>query len=69
MFSILYAGKHGPSVESDNPKIDAYKQASYIQNILGSPYSLTSHDDGCFTVVGGGAAPITFEPMGTAGRA
>lgn len=72
-FREQYAGKHGPTVESDNPKLDAYKQAAYIQNSLGRRYSLTSHADGSYTVAGDGIDSITFEPVtdkeGTAGRA
>jgi hypothetical protein len=62
MFRIIYAGKHGPSVTSDRPKIDAYKQLHYIQNILRLRYTLTCHEDGAYTVAGDGLEPLTFEP-------
>lgn len=61
MFSIIYQGPHGDTVHSDNPKLDAYKQASYVANILRRNYSITSHDDGSYTVSGDGLQPITFE--------
>ena len=66
MFQVPYDGPHGPTVESDNPKIDAYKQAAHIQNVLGRRYSLTSHEDGHYTVAGDGLEPITFAPALTA---
>lgn len=69
MFQVIYAGKHGPSVQSDNPKLDAYKQAAQIQNVLRRNYSLTCHEDGAYTVAGDGLEPITFESQVTAAGA
>src|SRR5262249_27597834 len=60
MFQIIYQGPHGDTVESGNPKLDAYKQAAYIVR-MGRTYTITSHDDGSYTVTGDGLQPITFE--------
>jgi hypothetical protein len=65
MFQVIFTGPHGPTVNSDNPKIDAYKQAAMIQNTLGRRYSLTAHEDGAYTVAGDGLEPITFQPEDT----
>jgi hypothetical protein len=63
MFQIIQQGKHGPTVESDNPRLSAYKQAAYVRRVLGRNYQLTAHDDGCYTFAGDGLEPITFAPM------
>lgn len=60
MFSIIYQGPRGDTVESDNPKLSAYKQVAYVVNVLGRRYSITS-EDGSYTVSGDGLQPITFE--------
>lgn len=66
VFSIIYDGKHGKSVQSGNPRIDAYRQVAHISKNMGLNYSLTAHEDGCYTVAGDGLMPITFEPEGQA---
>jgi hypothetical protein len=60
MFAIIYQGPHGDTVESDDPRLAAYKQAAYIRLRLGRNYQLTAHDDGSYTVSGDGLQPITF---------
>jgi hypothetical protein len=60
-FSVIYKGIHGDTVSSENPKLDAYKQAAYIQNYLGRVYQITSNLDGSYTVTGDGLNPVTFE--------
>jgi hypothetical protein len=35
MFQIVTEGKRGPTVRSENPKLVAYKQAAYVQNVSG----------------------------------
>jgi len=60
MFRAIEKGEHGDTVYVDNPKLAAYKQMAYIQNILGRHYSLVSHADGQFTVNGSGLEPITY---------
>jgi hypothetical protein len=62
MFAIIHQGPHGDTVDSDHPKLDAYKQAAYIRR-MGRNYQLTAHDDGSYTVAGDGLEPITFAPM------
>lgn len=62
MFRAIFQGAHGPTVAAANPKLDAYKQAAYVQNVLGRRYSLTCHADGAYTVAGDGLEPLTFEP-------
>ena len=32
MFAIIYQGPHGDTVDCDDPKLDAYKQAAYIRS-------------------------------------
>lgn len=60
-FKVMYAGKHGQTVSASNPKLEAYKQMAYIQNVLRRTYSTTYHEDGAVTVAGDGLEPITFE--------
>ena len=60
MFRVIEKGKSGDTVYVDNPKMAAYKQMAYIQNILGRHYSLICHADGRFTVNGDGLASITY---------
>lgn len=62
MFSVIYQGPHGRTVEGT--KIDAYEQMAYLQK-LGIYCQLTCHADGAYTVAGDGLEPITFEPGDT----
>jgi hypothetical protein len=62
MFQIIYQGPHGDTVDSDNPRLSAYKQMAYLLRI-GRRYSLTCHEDGAYTVAGDGCEPITFAPV------
>ncbi len=62
MFRAIFQGEHGPTVAAANPKLDAYKQAAYVQNVLGRRYRLTCHADGAYTVAGDGLNPLTFAP-------
>jgi len=55
-FTAIEKGKHGETVYVDDPKIEAYKHAAYIQNVLHQNYRLTCHEDGAYTV-----ATLTFE--------
>ena len=57
---IDFNGKHGPTVYHANPKVEAYKQCAYIQNILGQTYELTCHEDGEYTVSSQGLQTLTF---------
>lgn len=59
MFQVPYDGPHGPTVEYDDPKLEAYKQAAIIVR-SGRRYTLTCHEDGQYTVAGDGMMPITF---------
>lgn len=61
MFQEIYKSIHGDTVSSENVKLDAYKQANYIRNVLDRITKMTFHEDGCITVSGKGIAPITFE--------
>ena len=61
-FAAIYRSKYGDTVEARDPRREAYKQATYILNILGRRYSLTAHEDGAFTVTGDGLASLTFQP-------
>jgi len=63
-FAAVYQTDRGNTVEATDPRREAYKQASYILNVLGRRYSMTAHPDGAFTVQGDGLASLTFEPMG-----
>ena len=52
MFSIICHGRHGrhgDSVNADDPKLAAYKQAAYDRQ-LGLDCTLIQHDDGSYTV-------------------
>ena len=60
MFSVIYQGPHGDTVDADDPRLAAYKQAAYVRNVLDRNYSLTVHVDGSYTVSGDGLQPITF---------
>lgn len=59
-FRVVYQTKHGDTVQSDDPKLDAYKQAHHLKNILGRKYELIAHEDGSYTVKSPGLASITF---------
>jgi len=60
MFIAIEKGPHGDTVYCENPKLQAYKQLAYIQNVLGRGYRLESHVDGQITVWGDGLAPLTY---------
>jgi hypothetical protein len=45
-FRLIYDGLHGKTVESKNPKLDAYQQMAYLANVLGRKYTLICHEDG-----------------------
>lgn len=47
-FSVIYQTKYGDTVASDNPKLDAYKQAAYLQ-ALGYNWGIIIRD-GRYTV-------------------
>jgi len=61
-FSAMQPGTHGDTMHSHTPRLDALKQAAYIQNRLGLRYTMTEHADGAVTVQGDGLAPLTFSP-------
>jgi len=63
MFRAIEQGPHGDSVTVGNPKLEAYRQLAYIQNVLGRRYSLTCWPDGTYTVQGEGLAAVTFQPL------
>lgn len=62
-FATIYRSKYGDTVSAIDPKLEAYKQAAYILNVLGCRYSLTAHENGAYTVTGGGLASLTFWPL------
>lgn len=61
-FQVIEQGPHGDTVTVANPKLEAYKQAAYVQNVLGRRYGLTCRPDGTYTVQGDGLAALTFQP-------
>ena len=63
-FRAVYRTKYGDTVQTSDPRLEAYKQAAYIVNVLGRRYGLTAHEDGAFTVTGDGLASLTFVPEG-----
>jgi len=62
MFRAIFQGEHGDTVAVANPKLEAYKQAAYIQNVLGRRYRLTGRPGNVYTVAGDGLAALTFQP-------
>lgn len=48
MFKLIYQSKYGDTVESNNPKLDAYKQMHY--NKMCGYDSVLIVRDGCYTV-------------------
>jgi hypothetical protein len=48
MFTVIFEGKYGNTVESENPKLDAYKHMAYLR-ICGQNSGLIIRD-GCYTV-------------------
>jgi len=60
-FNVTQPGPHGATMHSHTPRLDALKQAAYIQNVLGRRYTMTEHADGAVTIQGGLAA-LTFSP-------
>ena len=67
-FAAIYQSEHGNTVETKDPKLEAYKQAAYILNVLGRRYSMTVHEDGAFTVTGDDLASLTFQPELSEGK-
>lgn len=61
MFREIEKGTHGETVYCEDPKIEAYKSAAYIQNILGRNYRIISNADNSYTVEGDGLLTITYE--------
>ncbi|KKK70561.1 hypothetical protein LCGC14_2922720 [marine sediment metagenome] len=61
MFNATYKGKHGTTVEHDDPKRQAYKYMALAQG-QGRHTSTTWHADGCITVSVDGLEALTFEP-------
>ena len=64
MFKLIYQGRYGDTVASDNPKLDAYKHMAYL-HVLGVRTGLIVRD-GCYTVQGETiarvkTADLTFE--------
>ena len=66
MLRTVEAGPYGDTVTVTNPKVEAYKQAAYIQNMLGRRYRLTVRPGEIFTIEGDGLAVLTFQPEQTA---
>jgi len=62
MFHAIFQGTYGDTVAVTNPKIEAYKQAAYIQNVLGRRYRLTARPGDVYTVEGDGLSAMTFQP-------
>jgi len=62
MFRAIEQGPYGDTVSVANPKLEAYKQAAYVQNVLGRRYRLTCRQDETYTVEGDGLAALTFQP-------
>jgi len=62
MFRAIFQGPHGDTVAAADPKLEAYKQAAYVQNVLGRRYRLTSRPGDIYTVEGDGLAALTFQP-------
>jgi hypothetical protein len=65
MFKVIYQGKYGDTVESDNPKLDAYKHMAYL-HMIGIRSGLIIRD-GRYTVqaesiTGMKLSDMTFEP-------
>ena len=68
-FAAMYQTTRGDTVSCADPRLEAYKQAGYIRNVLNRRHTLIAHEDGAYTVAGDGLAPLTFEPEGiTRGR-
>lgn len=62
MFHAIDQGPYGDTVTVADPKREAYKQAAYVQNVLGRRYRLTARPGDVFTVEGDGLAALTFQP-------
>jgi len=62
MFRAIFQGPYGDTVAAANPKVEAYKQAAYIQNVLGRRYRLTARPGDIYSVEGDGLATLTFQP-------
>ena len=65
-FSAIYQTSHGDTIESDNPRLDAFKQSAYL-NACGHIPQITQNADMSYTVKvqSGKIAPLTFEPSKT----
>jgi len=62
MFRAVEKGPSGDTVAAADPRLEAYKQAAYLQNVLGRRYRLTVRAGDIFTVEGDGLAALTFQP-------
>ena len=62
MFHAIEQGPCGDTVTVADSKREAYKQAAYVQNVLGRRYRLTGRPGDVFTVEGDGLAALTFQP-------
>jgi hypothetical protein len=62
-FNVVYESKHGPTVHSDNPRIDVYKYLSraVVADGLARGYTLVCNADGSYTATVDGLMPLTFE--------
>lgn len=60
MFNVIYDGKHGKSVVSNNPKLDAYKYTALAIRD-GRGYQLIFHEDGAVTAAVDGLMSLTYE--------
>ena len=61
MFHAIEQGPCGDTVTVADPKREAYKQAAYVQNVLGRRYRLTVRLGDMFTVEGDGLAALAFQ--------
>jgi len=62
MFRTVAQSPYGDTVTVADPKLEAYKQAAYVQNVQGRRYRLTVRPGNIFTVEGDGLAALTFQP-------
>ena len=61
-FQVLFQTKYGDTGIAENPKLTAYKNASYILNSLQKTPLVTKNDDGSYTLksADNSLEPITF---------
>lgn len=60
LFNVIQKTIHGNTIASENPKLDAMKQAAYIKNVLRKNVTITGHICDCITVEADGLMPMTF---------